>query len=623
MLKSTQLFFKIILCATTLSFIACQSNEGNNGDITSGDDEIISHPNLGCFPIDGQPAGSDLSLQLTPSRTVGVAPLLVHFDTDGTSSTLTQHPFSDLSYCWDFDDTNAGVFTTTGYSKNRALGPVAGHVFETPGTYTVTLVARDANDREAVSQVTITVEDPETVFAGSDTVCMSSSADFTGCPNAATQLTGSDIAEFQSYVATGRRLLLRRGDTFTSTGLDINVAGPGIVGAYGTGDLPLINTEGLIFNLSHYGIDNAKFVDWRIMDLEVDGGGLTTSSLARGHNLFDFLALRLRGRNLAAYVTVGNEGGDLIGIADCHFTDLLGGDNPDADGGGYNMAYLNGTRLVVLGNYYNNSTEGEHVMRIRFTQNSVVSSNQLGAANGPRLLLKLHALNWGTESLEYTERVVVSDNIFQGTEDQDWMVFIGPASDDEQRLRTILVERNEFVRAHTNIKVQLLLQAEDVTVRDNLFRSTVGGASTSINLETFASDNVASNIRIYHNSAVAGPGASDWVKLLDFRNSLGLTPLLSKDVAVFNNIVFANTNAQLMSSVTDSQVPNLTFGNNLITETSPFVAQNPATWTDFELTETSSARDGATLSYYSRWDFTRRTRDPVTPDVGALDYVAP
>ncbi len=279
--------------------------------------------------------------------------------------------------------------------------------------------------------------------------------------------------------------------------------------------------------------------------------------------------------------------------------------------------------MAVLGNYYNNSTEGEHVMRFRFTQNSVVSNNQLGAANGPRLLLKLHALNWGTESLEYTERVVVSDNVFQGTEDQDWMVFIGPASNDEQRLRTILVECNEFVRAHTNIKVRLLLQAEDVTVRDNIFRSTVGGVSTSINLETFASDNVASNIRIYHNSVVAGLGPSDWVKLQDFRNSLGLTPLLSKDVAVFNNIVFANTNEQLMSSVTDSQVPNLTSGNNLVNGTSPFVALNPATWTDFELKETSSARDGATLSYYNRWDFARRTRDPVTPDIGALDYVTP
>jgi hypothetical protein len=87
-----------------------------------------------------------------------------------------------------------------------------------------------------------------------------------------------------AIVITGTLLLviMKLFHTQTSTGLDINVAGSGIVGAYGTGYLPLINTEGLIFNLSLYGIDNAKFVDWRIMDLEVDGGGLTTSSLARG-----------------------------------------------------------------------------------------------------------------------------------------------------------------------------------------------------------------------------------------------------------------------------------------------------------------------------------------------------
>lgn len=84
---------------------------------------------------------------IDPSRTSGVAPLAVFFDASGTTSTNTSYPFTELSYHWSFgDDPNAKFKLTTNRPKNESLDPVAGHVFETPGTYTVTLTVRDSGN---------------------------------------------------------------------------------------------------------------------------------------------------------------------------------------------------------------------------------------------------------------------------------------------------------------------------------------------------------------------------------------------------------------------------------------------------------------------------------------------
>src|SRR5687768_12167030 len=93
-----------------------------------------------CFTTAGTPAGSSVTVVMTPSRVSGVAPLAVFFDSTGTvavaGSLPTGRPFHDLSYCWDFGDPGSGAFSLTDNgSKNEARGPVAGHVFQTPGTY--------------------------------------------------------------------------------------------------------------------------------------------------------------------------------------------------------------------------------------------------------------------------------------------------------------------------------------------------------------------------------------------------------------------------------------------------------------------------------------------------------
>ena len=107
--------------------------------------------------------GGPIALSLVASRVSGVAPLTVFFDATGTTAAGTPRPFHDLEYRWDFGDAGKGRWSTgsTTGDRNLATGPVAAHVFETPGTYTVNLTANAAK-----SSRVITVQDPDMVFSG-------------------------------------------------------------------------------------------------------------------------------------------------------------------------------------------------------------------------------------------------------------------------------------------------------------------------------------------------------------------------------------------------------------------------------------------------------------------------
>src|SRR4030066_531277 len=178
------------------------------------------------------PTPGGIVLSLVPARTSGVAPLAVFVDASGTTDIgVTTRPFHDLEYTWSFGDPGSGTWASGAQpgvsSKNSATGPVAAHVFETPGTYPVTLTVFDGTNT-ATTNTTITVQDPDTVFAGTNTICFSTSGTFTGCPAGATQTTTSNFVTAIANQTTNKRLLFRRGETFTAASTAaITVTGPG------------------------------------------------------------------------------------------------------------------------------------------------------------------------------------------------------------------------------------------------------------------------------------------------------------------------------------------------------------------------------------------------------------
>ena len=100
-----------------------------------------------------------MNLSVNASRSSGVAPLSVFFDTTGTVSSTTTKPFHDIEYRWNFGETSgpgAGTWNQGSRpgksSRNLATGPLAAHVYEMPGTYTVTVAdaTNTASDRKSV-----------------------------------------------------------------------------------------------------------------------------------------------------------------------------------------------------------------------------------------------------------------------------------------------------------------------------------------------------------------------------------------------------------------------------------------------------------------------------------------
>lgn len=182
---------------------------------------------------------------LAASRVSGVAPLYVNFDATGTTHNTSTNPTHELFYSWIFGDAGAGnwaygVQSAGLISKNAAFGPVTGHVFETPGTYTVNLVVMDGVNTVSKS-VTITVQDPNVVYAGTKTICISHSGNFADAPSGAMQIHtagNTDMyAAWNTYKVSNKRILFCKSDAWVSSA-SINLGGltGTTVSGYGTGD---------------------------------------------------------------------------------------------------------------------------------------------------------------------------------------------------------------------------------------------------------------------------------------------------------------------------------------------------------------------------------------------------
>jgi hypothetical protein len=534
-----------------------------------------------------------------------VAPFAVFFDSVGTAAASTTRPFHELSYCWNFGDRGSGAFATTGRTKNEAWSPVAGHVFETAGTYVVTLYVRDDQNREAVRQVSVTVQSPDEAYPETDTRCFANGPDnttnFAGCPAGATHVPNvTSFSALQSHVASGRRLLLRRGDTFTAGGgLDLTGTG-GTVGAYGSGNRPVITADGSTL------ISPAS--DWRVMDLDAQGSGTGTFA-SLGVNISHFVMLRVRAVGMATGLIGGsgrprNEHPDVPVLADC---ELRGSGNPPA------TVYLLSRRTLFLGNIFRNASvqNGQHVFRAPSMDRGVVSDNDFADAQSAGHLLKLHAPHadsgpW-TASVGYSERVVISNNIFRGTGQNVWMVGVAPQNPNyDERLRDILIERNFFTADVNDVRNALnVWSVEDGTVRNNIFT----GASTNFS--------VAMNVGCESEGDCNGQVPSERIDVVGNTCHHPSRSLTCVVVAGGNNVRIRNNlgaGAVMMHSGDTAAL-----SNNLVTTQPQFVSPAPTVPAQFRITATSPAVDAGLPHPGLTCDFIGVARDAL-PDVGAFEY---
>ena len=210
-----------------------------------------------------------IAASVSPSRTTGVAPLYVNFDATATTSTLitdadpviqTARRNQELFYATDFGDSSAGVWAngvqSSGLtSKNAGYGPVTGHVYETPGTYTMQMVVTDGVNT-VTKTGTIVVQDPNTVYAGALTICISHTGNFIDAPSGATQVNtagNTDMyAAFNTYKGSNKRILFCKADSWTCsaqmafsniTNMTVGGYGTGVAATFGSGTMVSVSSS--------------------------------------------------------------------------------------------------------------------------------------------------------------------------------------------------------------------------------------------------------------------------------------------------------------------------------------------------------------------------------------------
>ncbi len=513
------------------------------------------------------PAFSASTPNIQVSRTSGVAPLAVFFDATGTTSTSTNQPFHELHYVWDFDDPNSGNWSITDRSKNTAYGPVAAHVFESPGTYNVVLTVRETNGGVSTRQVTITVQNPNNVFSGAKTVCFSTSGNFNGCPSGAKHVTTSSLTDVQDEIGSGKRLLVRSGETFPSGAggqFEIRIDGPGHIGSYGPGRARI-----------NAGVQlHTPASDWRITDLEMTGGD---DDMLVAEYTPDLLFMNNTGgsNNFDSMVNLNNN------VLQSQNRDLPRGifiiENDVRNIRSTGM-YIAAKDMALMGNLID-GVPGSHGIRVSQTEHAVISNNYLARQRNGSGLLTLRAMDKNGDCIfcpDPSRYIVVSDNYFYPASANGIGVFVGRNSSGQTPEGYDLIFERNFTATDpgtSNVVRKAFGVTQDakrVTIRNNVVNMDGWQAHDAFTIN-------GDDVWVYNNSCYGNENE----KIYCVRYNSGSGAIAR------NNLTFGPNAINSLSGGGLDSMPN--DGSNLLLRNNPFVSSSLQDFDDFELKSGSPA----------------------------------
>ena len=541
------------------------------------------------------------------------APLYVHFDATATrSSSPRDDAFKDLLYSWNFGDAAAGTWSTTGLPKNVAYGGIAGHVFERPGTYTVTLTVTDAAGTVSTATRMIVVDDPDTVWAGK-TACVSTSGNFAGCPGGSERLTSSSLTSaLTNLIGSGfRRILFRRGETF-GTNRDYVIpfaAETGLIGAFGP------EAAGRPRVISGPGTERCVICfqgfDWRVTELDITTQTTRTIPVShddRGAADFDrdILIMRNRLTSLDNWNIDFSEGGlpqphDYIAIVDNELrgqTDRAAPGNPQCFFGGAIFYFFSGNTC---------SNAKGHRYRITFSEKSVFSHNRILDATGSFEVIKYQCGPQHARDLR-CEFNIFSDNVLPIARGLN---ISGGKIDDPAVIADSIFERNWF-------QAGLELRHPDNVVRFNAMGPTLGGPAgrVCIQLAGLGATGLGATLpqvnptgsQIYNNTCRTGGDATAFV---------GIESGTTTGGTAVNANLFVTRSGVLVNG------GSLPGGQNVVTASSPFASSTFNGPADFALDPTAGAAliDAGTPGLPRNVDLLANPA-PLGPriDVGAVEF---
>jgi hypothetical protein len=275
-------------------------------------------------------------------------------------------------------------------------------------------------------------------------------------------------------------------------------------------------------------------------------------------------------------------------------------------GGGSYGLYLGAQRFSLMGNVLSDTTRAEHVLRTPQVVKAVISHNDMSNPAAQRHTVKLQAALFNVSPSGFTEQVVLSDNKFTGGAGVDWTVTLGPQDQFEnEKVRNVIVERNWFV-PHPSQQAALMVWAQDVTVRNNLFNLTGALERNGMVVEHRGGEPLPANVHAYNNTF--------------YSNSLGgffpIQFVVGSGMVAKNNLGYAPLSLS-RSMVSGSATIESNTSNAGILLSPGFLGLAPVAPLDFLLGALSPAINaGAVVPVFS--DFFRHDR----PQGGAIDLGA-
>ncbi len=389
-------------------------------------------------------------------------------------------------YDWNFGDSGSKYNTLRGWN--------AAHAYEKAGNYTLTLTVTDEGGRVTTLSTTITVlaDTRRSIYVSA----VGNDANDGTTPEKAVKSVG----RINALMGDNVKILFRRGDKISSN-QDINISRKNVtVGAYGTGNRPILfHTEGGTPGMISVYQNATNTV---VRDIVFDTGELPKGNMAQATLTH------------AIYVAGSN-----ISVRGCEFlninyavnsfrkpTGLLVQDNtaPLLTGIRGYLVWGEGSDHVYLGNKMENSTR-EHVFRAVGVTGILVAFNDVrnadrSAIDGPdysKGCIEIHDGSWAY--------------IF-GNKVQDGALRVGPRGSDLEPTTTatdwVVIERNEI----NNTAIRVVPGAHHVFIRNNVVKNTTNSAGINI-VGRDDDGRIASDITIANNTGYNTGSAGSFIRV--------------------------------------------------------------------------------------------------------------
>lgn len=532
-----------------------------------------------------------------------IAPCGFFFDLTGTTSTNTTKPFREM-YCEaDFDDLEASGAGNYAYgrqeARNIAIGMQVAHVYNRPdgsGDRTSTVAFRMTDGVETLETTRqATVYDPTGANGWASTYAVNrvGDADFTGAPAGATQQNTDSMTTIRGYLASGRRVLMKRGSSWNASP-GANDVGNYLLGDYGGGAKPRIVATANNQILLGTGVPGGNKTGVRWVNLDFDGStfsGVEAHSYLGGGN--DATAVYknwvLSGIVVNnCYGGISNYQNENVFFVDTSITTTYNGSI------WYTSFNAGLYRSAVLGCYFEQQQSGSidsgnGNWRLGDIWSKVIlSSCTFHGAVAGRHVVKVHAPNTGVVNQYF----ILSGCKFTGGSFNSgggtaggWMVDFGPQSPgNNELLDEIVIERNWWAFSGFSERA-LVLQCPRVTVRNNLFDMSdqSGIASGSRAARAIAVEQrgggspIPTDCYFYNNTGYSSGSSThnEGFSIVFCTGVVGANIVARNNYGSAPNFSFKQAVYDPNSVVTDS--------NNTLDDTPNFASGSPSAFADFKL----------------------------------------